>query len=174
MIKKPEVLREKVEERAARERRALQNTDREARRIRQRLDKLEIMEDGYSDQAAEGLMSLDRLKGKLGALAEERSGLEARLAKLAGAEKRIDWLEQLPRLVGRYLRDLPFLVGRKTAIREHKTVPPAKTEDNPLGLYTLTAERIRRVGEGGTRGEEAGGRGGAQPEVSRTLRDAGS
>ena len=48
LIENPEVLREKVMEQAERERRALRNTDREAKRIRSRLDKLEVMEDGYS------------------------------------------------------------------------------------------------------------------------------
>src|SRR5918995_898730 len=89
LIENPEVLREKVEEQAERERRALRNTDREARRIRSRLDKLEVMEDGYSEQQAEGLLSIDRLREKLDAIAEERSGLEARLGELAGGEERI-------------------------------------------------------------------------------------
>ena len=57
LIEDPEVLREKVEEQAERERRALRNTGREAKRIRSRLDKLEVLEDGYSEQQAEGLIS---------------------------------------------------------------------------------------------------------------------
>ncbi|MDP8901384.1 MAG: hypothetical protein M3N33_09655, partial [Actinomycetota bacterium] len=74
--------------------------------------------------------------------------LEGRLAGLADGEERIGWLEELPALVEEYLRDLPHLGGRKTAVREHETVPPEKTEENPLGLYTLTAERVRRLGAG--------------------------
>src|SRR5215210_1440782 len=76
LLHNPGTLRAKVEEQAERERNALRNTDREVRRIRQRLDKLEIMEDNYQDQQAEGLISMDRLRSKLAALGEEQSDLE--------------------------------------------------------------------------------------------------
>jgi site-specific DNA recombinase len=147
LIEDPETLREKVEEQAERERRALRNTDREARRIRSRLEKLEVMEDGYSEQQAEGLLSMNRLREKLGAIAEERSSLEARLGELAGGEERIKRLEELPALVEEHLRDLPYLVERKRLVREYETVPPERTEDNPLGLYKPTPESIRYLGE---------------------------
>src|SRR3712207_9086561 len=54
LIQEPEVLREKVEEQAERERRALRHTGREAKGIRSRLDKLEIMEDGRSEERRVG------------------------------------------------------------------------------------------------------------------------
>ena len=147
LIENPEVLREKVEEQAERERRALRNTDREARRIRSRLDKLEAMEDGYSEQQAEGLISMDRLREKLGTISEERTGLEGRLAEIADGEERIGWLEELPALVEDHLRDLPYLVERERLVREYETTPPERTEDNPLGLYKLTPGSIRYLGE---------------------------
>jgi hypothetical protein len=147
LIENPEVLREKVEAQADRERRALRNTDREARRIRSSLDKLEVMEDGYSEQHAEGLLSMDRLREKLGAIAEERTGLEERLAELADGEERIRRLEELPALVEEHLRDLPYLVGRERVVREYETVGAERTEDNPLGLYKLAPESIRYLGE---------------------------
>ena len=77
------MLREKVREQAEKERRELRNTDREARRVRSRLEKLDIMGDGYSEQQAEGLLSMDRFREKLGALAGECTELERRLADLA-------------------------------------------------------------------------------------------
>ncbi|MGI8859302.1 MAG: hypothetical protein ACR2HO_03995, partial [Rubrobacteraceae bacterium] len=147
LLEDPETLREKVEEQAERERRALRNTDSEARRIRSRLDKLDIMEDGYSEQQAEGLMTMDRLREKLAALSEERSGLEGRLGELAGGEERIRWLDELPALVEGHLRDLPYLVGRERVVREYETVGAERTEENPLGLYELTPESIRYLDE---------------------------
>jgi hypothetical protein len=136
-------------EQADRERRALQNTGRKARRIRGRLDKLEIMEDSYSEQQAEGLISIDRLRSKLAALGEERSDLERRLAELADSEQRLRELEALPELVVEYLRDLPHLLAQKPVVREYETVGVAvPSEENPLGgLYTLTPERIRMLPE---------------------------
>ncbi len=117
LIENPEALRGKVEERVDAERRALRNTDREARRVRSRLERLEVMEDGYSDQAAEGLMSMGRLREKLAA-AEERTILQRRLAEL---------------------------VDRRPVVREHETVGAERTEGNPFGLYLLTRDSIRRL-----------------------------
>ncbi len=145
LVENPEALREKVEERVDAERRALRGTDREARRVRSRLDRLEVMEDGYSDQAAEGLMSLERLREKLAAVAEDRTTLQERLAELAGGEARIRQLEGMPALVEEYLRDLPQLMDRRPVVREHETVGAERTEGNPLGLYLLTRDSIRHL-----------------------------
>ncbi len=86
-----------------------------------------------------------KLREKLDALAAEREGLEARLAMLADGEVRLRELEGLPELVEEYLRDLPEFLGADSErwLREYETIPEARTEDNPLGLYTLTPERIR-------------------------------
>jgi hypothetical protein len=51
------------------------------------------MGDGYSEQQAEGLLSMDRFREKLGALAGERRELERRFADLADGERRIKQLE---------------------------------------------------------------------------------
>lgn len=45
------------------------------------------------------------------------------------------------------MRDLPHLLERTLPIREYETVPPERTEDNPLGVYKLTPERIRYLSE---------------------------
>jgi hypothetical protein len=147
LLHNPGTLRAKVEEQAERERCALLNTGREARRIRGRLDKLEIMENSYHDQQAEGLISMDRLRSKLADLGEERTDLERRLAELADSEERLRELEALPELVVEYLRDLPYLVGQEPVVRAYETVGVAETtEEEPLrGLYTITPERIRTL-----------------------------
>ena len=145
LLENPDILREKVEEQAERERRALRNTDKEARRIRQRLAKLEIVEDGYSEQQAEGLISMDRLREKLATLREEHADLEGRLSGLAGGERRIAELEALPDLVEQYLRDLPSLVDRRHTVREYETAPAERTPDNPLGVRKLTPENFRHL-----------------------------
>lgn len=147
LLEDPETLREKVEEQANAERRALKNTDREAQRLRSRLDKLEIMEDGYSEQQAEGLLSMDRLREKLAGVGEERARLEGRLAELADSERRTRELEELPDLVEDYLRDLPYLVGRQRTVREYETVGGEPSADNPLGAYYLTPKIIRQLDE---------------------------
>ena len=83
------------------------------------------------------------IREKLDAVREERSGLEARLTLLADGERRLRELEELPALVEEYLGDLPYLVDRMPVIREYGTSAPERTKDNPLGIYTLTPERIR-------------------------------
>ena len=147
LINDPETLREKVEEKASHERTALLAADKEARRAHERLAKLEIMEDGYSAQQAEGLITMARLREKLGGLAGERATLEKRLAELRDSGQRLRELERLPGLVEEYLRDLPYLIGREPVIREYETVPEPRTPSNPLGVFTVTPERVRFLSE---------------------------
>ena len=92
------------------------------------------------------MISISGLKEKLDAVTGEREDLEVQLALLADGEVRLRQLEELPVLVEEYLRDLP----------------ESRTEDNPLGVYTLTPDRImymsdeefraKRLAAEGTRG----------------------
>jgi hypothetical protein len=145
LIEAPDTLREQVEQqvRAERESRPWLRDAREAASARERLAKLEIVEDNYRDQQAEGLITMARLREKLEGVCEEREGLQARLALLADGERRLRELEELLALVEEYLKDLPYLVGLMPLIREYETIGADRTPENPLGTYTLTPERIR-------------------------------
>ncbi|MDQ4105765.1 MAG: zinc ribbon domain-containing protein, partial [Actinomycetota bacterium] len=149
LINDPDALRQQVEQqvRAERESRPWLRNARESATARERLAKLDIVADNFRDQQAEGLITMGKLREKLDALAAERKDLEARLAMLADGEARLRELEELPELVEEYLRDLPELLGADSErwLREYETIPEARTEDNPLGLYTLTPERIRHL-----------------------------
>ena len=149
LIEDPDTLREQVEQqaRAERESKPWLREAREAASVRERLVKLEIMEDRYRDQMAEGLITMAKLREKLDALREEREGLEARLAMLAEGESRLRELEELPELVEEYLKDLPYLMDRMPLVREYETMSAERTPENPLGIYTLTPERIRYLPE---------------------------
>ena len=59
----------------------------------------------------------------------------------------------MPDLVEGYLRDLPYLVGRRRVVRDHATVPEKRTADNPLGFYLLTPDRVRPKTEKKIEGE---------------------
>jgi hypothetical protein len=63
-------------------------------------------------------------------------------------EAHLQELEELPGLVEEYLRDLPEFMGPEIRVREYETVPGERTEGNPLGLYCLMPERVRRLSEG--------------------------
>ena len=56
-------------------------------------------------------------------------------------------LEELPTLVNEYLEDLPHLVDQMPLIREYENIGAECTPENPLGIYTLTPERIRPLSE---------------------------
>ena len=150
LIEDPDVLREQVEQqvRAERESKPWLRNAREAATARERLAKLELVADNFRDQQAEGLVSMVKLREKLDALAGERGVLEARLAMLADGEVRLRELEELPGLVEEYLRDLPELIGPEVRVREYETVPEERTEENPLGIYTLTPDRIMHLTDG--------------------------
>ena len=78
-------------------------------------------------------------------LADPVDLLDARLEMLADGERRLRELEELPALVEEYLGDLPDLIeGTTIHVQRHETVPPERTPENPLGIYTLTPERIRK------------------------------
>jgi len=50
-------------------------------------------------------------------------------------------------MVEQYLADLPHLITWMPTIREYETIPAERTENNPLGAYTLTPERVRHKDE---------------------------
>jgi hypothetical protein len=149
LIEDPDALRERVGQqmRAQREFEPWLRDAREAEGARERLAKLEIVEDNYRDQQAEGLITMSKLREKLDGTREERDRLRARLAMLAEGETRLRELEELPQLVEEYLKDLPYLMDRMPVVREYETVPNPRTKENPSGLYTLTPERIRHLPE---------------------------
>jgi hypothetical protein len=149
MLEDPDTLREQVDQqvRAERESKPWLRDAGEAKATRERLAKLEAVADNYRDQQAEGLITIEGLREKLDGIAGERDALEARIAMLASGEERLRKLDSLPGLVDAYLRDLPELVGRERIVREYETVPEKRTEDNPLGAYSLTPESIRHLPE---------------------------
>jgi hypothetical protein len=149
LIENPDTLREQVEQQAKAERESKPwlRDAREAASARERLAKLEAVEDNYRDQQAEGLIMMAKLREKLDGVRAERESLEGRLAMLVEGESRLRELEELPQLVGEYLKDLPYLVDRMPIIREYETLGAERTSENPLGIYTLTPERIRFLSE---------------------------
>jgi hypothetical protein len=109
LIENPDALREEVEQQMRAERGAKPwlRDAREVASARERLARLEIMEDNDRDQQAEGLITMAKLREKLDGVREEREGLQARLAVLADGERRLRELEELPQLVEDHLEDLP-------------------------------------------------------------------
>jgi hypothetical protein len=166
LIENPDTLREQVEQqvRAERESKPWLRDAREVASARERLAKLETVEDNYRDQQAEGLITIAKLREKFDGVRTECEGLATRLARLADGERRLRELEELPALVDEYLKDLPYLVDRMPVIREYETVGAEPTPENPLGLYTLTPDRIRLLSE-----EEVAARGQAA-EAARGAR----
>jgi hypothetical protein len=157
LIENPDTLREQVEQqaRAERESRPWLRDAREAASARERLAKLETLEDNYRDQQAEGLIPMAKLREKLDELRTEREDLEARLALLADGESRLRVLEELPLLVEEYLRDLPYLLDHLPVIREYETVgaeAPRKTRSGSTHSPPTKSgpcPRKRLLGEGG-------------------------
>jgi hypothetical protein len=107
------------------------------------------------DLALDGPFGKDEIARRAASLEGERDVVERELDALGeGAlEGRLRELEELPDLVEGYLRDLPYLVGRRRVVRDHATVPEERTADNPLGLYLLTPDRVRPKTEKEIEGE---------------------
>jgi glycerol-3-phosphate dehydrogenase len=60
---------------------------------------------------------------------------------------RLRELDHLSESVDEHLAELPGLLERTAVVRPYETVPEEKTDENPLGIYKLTPERIRHRSE---------------------------
>jgi len=140
LLRDPEVLREESERQAEDERRRLRRADREAERLRGELRSLKDKRERLMDLALDGPFGKDEIDRRAAFLEAERDVVERELDGLGeGAlEGKLRELEELPNLVEEYLRDLPYLVGRRRVMRDSDTIPEERTPDNPLGLYLLT------------------------------------
>jgi hypothetical protein len=87
------------------------------------------------------------LRDRLSALDAECEGLKHELDALRRSEEEAGRLGELPALAESLARDLPYLLEKTPLVREYETIPEEKTEANPLGIYTLTAQRIRHLSE---------------------------
>jgi hypothetical protein len=56
-------------------------------------------------------------------------------------------LKELPAFAESLARDLPYLLDSRRAVRDHETSAPERTQENPLGPYTLAPDRIRHLPE---------------------------
>lgn len=155
LMRDPGILRSEAERQAEGERRRLGRAGREAERLRSALRDLDTKRERLMDLALDGPFGKDKIARRAASLDADRAVIKRELDGLGGEalEGRLRELEALPALVETYLRDLPDLVGRRRAVRDHETVPAERTPENPLGLYRLTPERIRRKTEEETEDE---------------------
>lgn len=138
-------MREQVNKQLDSERAALATAGRGVAGIRKRLDALRQERDGFISRAARVVSFTDEdLDQALSGLDERRATLQKELAGAEDHAGRLRRLEEVAALVESYLADLPWLLGdlAEPNIREYETVGAEKTSDNPLGVYTLTPERV--------------------------------
>jgi hypothetical protein len=97
------------------------------------------------DLAADGTITVEDLRDKLAELDKLRDACREEIRALGESQGRLEELEDLPELAESLARDLPYLLDRRREVRDHETVPAERTADNPLGIYTLTSDRIRHL-----------------------------
>src|SRR5215213_9558911 len=69
------------------------------------------------------------------------------LGEAADVGPRLRELDRLSETVDEHLADLPGLLERTAVVRPYETVPEEKTDEDPLGIYKLTPDRIRHLSE---------------------------
>ena len=144
LIEDPGVLREHVEKQAEEEKRALGDSRGRVEAIDRHLAEVDAERDRYTRLYARGKLDDAEYDRYTAELDTRRTAAEEELARLGDARERMEHLEALPGLIEAYLRDLPELVrGTGLGVREYETVPEERTPDNPLGVYTLTPDRVR-------------------------------
>jgi hypothetical protein len=97
--------------------------------------------------AAKGSISDEDLERHLASLDVRRGVLAEELGEAADVSTKLRELESLREQVDEYLGDLPYLLDRSTLMRTYETVPAEKNEENPLGIFLLTPDRIRHLPE---------------------------
>lgn len=150
LLRDPQTFRERVEEQAEAMRRELGSGERVARAFRKELDELDKREDNLVEAIGSlGLSTrlMEKFREELERIQDEREDVLARLEEVSDVEEQARKLREIPRLVEEYLRDLPGLIDPQPLLRDHGTVPAERTEDNPLGAYRLTPERVRHKTE---------------------------
>jgi chromosome segregation ATPase len=134
-----------IEKQLERERAGLRDPQERIHHLLEALSKASRKRERYQEMYAETDMTLEEFKSKLSAVDAEKKALEAELARLEDTKAELKRLERLAEEIPKFLADLPDLIeGSADHVQEYETVPPERTEENPLGIYTLTPERIRQ------------------------------
>ncbi len=145
LVRRPEVMMERVREDVERERERLRNADRERAAWVGELAKAERRRDALIEMRADGDITKEEYREKAAGLDASKAVAERELAALGSRDERARYLSALPGLVEEYVRDLPDLVhGTEAPVRNHETVPPERAEGDTLRPYKLGPENIRR------------------------------
>jgi hypothetical protein len=146
-LSRPEEVRRRAESYVESERERIKGAQRDFHGREERLRKLEERRGALIDLAVDGTITREDLRVKLAALNAEREGLKRELSALRDAGEEDERLRELPALAESLARDLPYLLERTPPVRDHETIPEERTEENPLGMYRLTPERVRSLPE---------------------------
>jgi hypothetical protein len=146
LVRNPEVLRERIEEQAAREKEVLRDTRKQIAALADAAREADAERDRYNRLYARGKLTDAEYDAYTDELDEKSKATEEELARLADARRHVEYLEELPALVEEHLRDLPDLLesGCTPIVREYETVPPSPGGGGELPIYELTPERIRQ------------------------------
>jgi len=144
LIQDPETFRGRVEEQAEAMRRSLRAGENTARALRKELDELDKREDNILEAIASlglGTRLTEKFREELEHIQGEREDVHARLEEVSDVEEQARKLREIPVLVERYLRDLPYLVDFSPVVREYEVAPPEGV--GTLEPFTLIPTSVR-------------------------------
>jgi len=147
LLARPDEVRRRAEEYVRSEERRLSASSCDLAGREERMRDVQRRRGTLIDLAADGTITREDLREKLAGLDAERDGLRRELDALRNTSEEAERLRELPALAEELARDLPHLLDRAPAVRDHETLPEERTEDNPLGMYRLTPDRIRHLSE---------------------------
>jgi hypothetical protein len=146
-LSRPEEVRRRAEEYVQVERERFSRLGRELGGWGQRLADTERRRSTLIDLAADGAITREDLRQKLDELDKEREACREEIRVMREGHQELEELESLPELAEQYARDLPHLLDMRRAVRGYVTEGPGRTEENPLGLYTVTPDSVRFLSE---------------------------
>lgn len=147
LLENPEALRERIEEQAAGEQRRLREADGELRRWRTHLRGIEVEREKLVDRLLEERIRETEFDARAAKLDADREATEREIEGLRGGEERLRELEELPRRVEEFLRDLPYLADRQRPVSGSELITGAGelTQLTPATVRERTGEELEAL-----------------------------
>jgi hypothetical protein len=152
LIRRPEVMMERVREDVEREKERLKSADRERLAWVEELAKVERKRNALIEMRSDGDITKEEFREKVEELNARKSAAERQLGTLTASTERLATLDSLPGLVEEYIRELPYLVhGPPRKVRDYAIKEEFCTEDlreeDPHEIkfepYLLTPDALR-------------------------------
>ena len=139
LIQNPDTLREQVEASLAREKAAVRHERKRTAALARTLAKAESERENLIRLYRQGKLTDEEYDAHAAEIAERKRIVEAESERLKYAQRYVEYLEDLPRVLEDLLKDIPFYIDYTPRIRERVPVPHPERQ-RKVGKLTVERE----------------------------------